>query len=198
MSGARRTIPCGVNLNAGVAKAAGVSHTMVGRIWRTFRLQPHRTETSSSRRTHSLWRRSVTSSGWTCTAGQCGGLLGRRELADPGAATRAAHPADGLRPTGTPDAQLRLTLDLFAALNVATGEVIARCKPQHRAQDFVAFLRDIEATVDPCSTSTSSSTICRPTARPGAAVVAPPPPRPFHFTPTYASWLTWWSGSLDC
>ena len=25
-------------------KAAGVSHTMVGRIWRTFRLQPHRTE----------------------------------------------------------------------------------------------------------------------------------------------------------
>ena len=27
-----------------MAKAAGVSHTMVGRIWRTFRLQPHRTE----------------------------------------------------------------------------------------------------------------------------------------------------------
>jgi transposase len=26
-----------------MAKAAGVSHTMVGRIWRTFRLQPHRT-----------------------------------------------------------------------------------------------------------------------------------------------------------
>ncbi len=27
-----------------MAKAAGVSHTMAGRIWRTFRLQPHRTE----------------------------------------------------------------------------------------------------------------------------------------------------------
>ena len=27
-----------------MAKAAGVRHTMVGRIWRTFRLQPHRTE----------------------------------------------------------------------------------------------------------------------------------------------------------
>ena len=27
-----------------MAKAAGISHTMVGRIWRTFRLQPHRTE----------------------------------------------------------------------------------------------------------------------------------------------------------
>src|SRR5207249_5808373 len=40
------------------------------------------------------------------------------------------------------------TLDLFAALNVATGEVLARCKPQHWAQDFVAFLRDIDATVE--------------------------------------------------
>mgnify|MGYP001033331443 CR=1 FL=1 len=27
-----------------MAKAAGVSHAMVGRIWRTFGLQPHRTE----------------------------------------------------------------------------------------------------------------------------------------------------------
>src|SRR6266540_1809454 len=27
-----------------MAKAAGVSHSTVGRIWRTFRLQPHRTE----------------------------------------------------------------------------------------------------------------------------------------------------------
>jgi len=35
------------------------------------------------------------------------------------------------------------TPDLFAALNVATGEVLARCKAQHRAQDFVAFLREI-------------------------------------------------------
>ena len=41
------------------------------------------------------------------------------------------------------------TLDLFAALNVATGEVLARCTRQHRAQDFVAFLRKVEASVDP-------------------------------------------------
>ena len=40
-------------------------------------------------------------------------------------------------------------LDLFAALNVATGEVLARCTRQHRAQDFVAFLREVEASVDP-------------------------------------------------
>ena len=41
------------------------------------------------------------------------------------------------------------TLDLFAALNVATGAVLTRCKQQHRAQDFVAFLRDIDESVAP-------------------------------------------------
>lgn len=41
------------------------------------------------------------------------------------------------------------TLDLFAALNVATGEVIARWKSRHRAQDFVTFLRELEASVEP-------------------------------------------------
>jgi hypothetical protein len=42
-----------------------------------------------------------------------------------------------------------MALDPFAALNVATGEVLARCKPRHRATDFVAFLREIEASVEP-------------------------------------------------
>ena len=41
------------------------------------------------------------------------------------------------------------TLDLFAALNVATGEVIARCKQQHRALDFVSFLSEVDQSVDP-------------------------------------------------
>ena len=39
------------------------------------------------------------------------------------------------------------TLDLFVALNVATSEVLARCKQQHRAQDFVAFLRELDTSV---------------------------------------------------
>jgi transposase len=34
-----------------MARAAGVSHTMVGRIWRTFRLPPHRTDRPASRHT---------------------------------------------------------------------------------------------------------------------------------------------------
>jgi transposase len=41
------------------------------------------------------------------------------------------------------------TLDLFAALNVATGKVIAACKKQHRAKDFVEFLAEVDRSVEP-------------------------------------------------
>ena len=39
------------------------------------------------------------------------------------------------------------TTTLFAALDVASGEVIADCKGRHRHQEFVAFLKQIEANV---------------------------------------------------
>jgi len=39
------------------------------------------------------------------------------------------------------------TTTLFAALNTATGEVIAQCKPRHRHQEFLAFLRHVDQTV---------------------------------------------------
>jgi transposase len=82
------------------------------------------------------------------------------------------------------------TLDLFAALNVATGEVLARCKAQHRAQDFVAFLRDIDASVEPTldihvvldNLSTHKAPLVQ-------RWMVRHPRVHFHFTPTYASWL---------
>ena len=44
------------------------------------------------------------------------------------------------------------TVDLFAALNVATGQVVAQTKKQHRSRDFVSFLREIDERVDPTLT----------------------------------------------
>ncbi len=41
------------------------------------------------------------------------------------------------------------TTTLFAALNVLTGEVLASCKPRHRHQEFLSFLREIDAAVPP-------------------------------------------------
>jgi hypothetical protein len=41
------------------------------------------------------------------------------------------------------------TTDLFAALDVQTGKVIGTCCPQHRAQEFRAFLDLIDRNVPP-------------------------------------------------
>ena len=41
------------------------------------------------------------------------------------------------------------TTNLFAALDVATGQVIAQCKPRHRHQEFLSFLKHIDASVPP-------------------------------------------------
>jgi len=39
------------------------------------------------------------------------------------------------------------TTTLFAALDVLHGTVLAECKPRHRHQEFLAFLRSIDASV---------------------------------------------------
>lgn len=46
--------------------------------------------------------------------------------------------------TTTLDYKRHGTSTLFAALNVATGEVIGQCKPRHQHQEFLAFLKTVE------------------------------------------------------
>jgi transposase len=82
------------------------------------------------------------------------------------------------------------TLDLFAALNVATGEVIARCKQRHRAKDFLAFLREVEERVE--HGLQIHVVLDNLSAHKTPAVrqwLLRHPRVEFHFTPTYSSWL---------
>jgi len=82
------------------------------------------------------------------------------------------------------------TLDLFAALNVATGEVIARCTRRHRATDLVAFLRELEASVEPdLDMHVVLDNLSAHKAPPVHRWLLRHPRVHFHFTPTYASWL---------
>src|SRR5436190_4128334 len=82
------------------------------------------------------------------------------------------------------------TTTLFAALNVLDGAVIAQCKPRHRHQEFLAFLRHIEANVpaqlDIHLVVDNYATHKHPKVR---AWLARRPRWHIHFTPTYASWL---------
>jgi len=82
------------------------------------------------------------------------------------------------------------TTTLFAALDVANGEVITQCKARHRHQEFLAFLRHIDASVpkdlevhlviDNYATHKHAKVKAWLTKRPRYHI---------HYTPTYASWL---------
>jgi transposase len=82
------------------------------------------------------------------------------------------------------------TLDLFAALNVATGEVIASCKKRHRAKDFVAFLATLDNSVEP---DFEVHVVLDNLSAHKAPIVQRwllrHPRFVMHFTPTYSSWL---------
>jgi transposase len=176
-----------------MAKATGVSHAMIGRIWRTFRLQPHRTESFKLSPDPQLVEKIRDVVGLYMAPPANAVVFSVDEKSQIQALQRAQPvlPMDFGQPERRTHNYVRHgTLDLFAALNVATGEVIARCRSQHRAQDFVAFLRDVEASVEPALDI--HVVLDNLSAHRAPAVqrwLVRHPRVQFHFTPTYASWL---------
>lgn len=81
------------------------------------------------------------------------------------------------------------TLDLFAALNVATGEVLASTKKQHRAKDFVSFLAKIDRAVDVLEVHVILDNLSAHKAPAVKRWLVRHPRFQLHFTPTYGSWL---------
>ena len=82
------------------------------------------------------------------------------------------------------------TTTLFAALDIANGAVLTQCKAKHRHQEFLSFLRHIEANVpqdlDVHLICDNYATHKHPRVR---AWLARRPRFHVHFTPTYSSWL---------
>jgi transposase len=82
------------------------------------------------------------------------------------------------------------TTTLFAALDIANGTVLTQCKPKHRHQEFLAFLRHIETSVPK---RLDVHLICDNYGTHKHAKVkawlARRPRFHLHFTPTYSSWL---------
>jgi len=82
------------------------------------------------------------------------------------------------------------TTTLFAALDIATGKVLTRCKRRHRHQEYLQFLKyidqnvpedlDIHLVVDNYATHKHDKVKRWLAAHPRYHV---------HYTPTYASWL---------
>jgi transposase len=82
------------------------------------------------------------------------------------------------------------TTSLFAALDVATGEVIGQCHRQHRHQEFLCFLKAVEANVptdlEVHLVMDNYGTHKTPRIQ---HWLARRPHWHIHFTPTSASWL---------
>lgn len=90
----------------------------------------------------------------------------------------------------THDYQRHGTVTLFAALDVATGQVLTQCRPRHRHQEYLAFLRRVDqnvpADLDIHLVVDNYATHKHPRIR---RWLASRPRWKVHYTPTYASWL---------
>jgi transposase len=176
-----------------MAAKAGLSHSTIGRIWRTFGLKPHRTDSFKISPDPQLIEKVRDVVGLYMHPPTNAVVFSFDEKSQIQALERAQPilPMDLGQPERRTHNYLRNgTLDLFAALNVASGEVLARCKPRHRAEDFVAFLREIEASVDP---ALEVHMVLDNLSAHRAPIVHRWLLRHLrfhlHFTPTYASWL---------
>ena len=82
------------------------------------------------------------------------------------------------------------TTTLFAALDVATGEVLHDCMPRHRHQEFLKFMKQLVKTVDPGLEIHvilyNYATHKHPKVK---AWLERHPRVHFHFTPTSSSWI---------
>lgn len=176
-----------------MAEKAGISHTMVGRIWRTFGLKPHVSKSFKLSPDPQIVDKIRDVVGLYMNPPDNAVVFSFDEKSQIQALERAQPvlPMDLGQPERQTHNYIRHgTLDLFAALNVATGEVIARCKHKHRSADFVAFLRELNERVE---AKLQVHVILDNLATHKAPVVqrwvARHPRFHFHFTPTYALWL---------
>jgi transposase len=176
-----------------MAKASGVSHTTVGRIWRTFGLQPHLVQSFKLSDDPLFVEKVRDIVGLYMSPPDHAVVYSFDEKPQIQALERAQPilPMDfGMPERQTHNYVRHGTLDLFAALNVATGEVVAKTKKKHRAKEFVAFLREIDGVTDP---ELQVHVILDNLSAHGAPAVkrwlARHPRFHFHFTPTYSSWL---------
>ncbi|MEE1562981.1 MAG: IS630 family transposase [Alphaproteobacteria bacterium] len=176
-----------------MASAVGHAPSTVHRIWQAFGLQPHRSETFKLSSDPFFVEKVRDIVGLYLAPPERALVLCVDEKSQIQALDRT-QPLLPMRP-GQPerrshDYKRHGTTSLFAALDVATGEIIGRCFPRHRAKEFLKFLRTIEANVpadiDVHLVMDNYATHKTLEIR---KWFARHPRWHIHFTPTSASWL---------
>ena len=176
-----------------MAKETNISRSTVQRVWKAFGLQPHR-QRHFKLSTDPFFIEKVRDI--------VGLYLNPPENAmvlcvDEKSQIQALDRTQPLLPMGigyaegvTHDYIRHGTTTLFAALDVVTGSVLTQCKARHRHQEYLQFLKHVDANVpenldvhlvvDNYATHKHAKVKRWLAARPQYHV---------HFTPTYSSWL---------
>jgi transposase len=176
-----------------MAKAVGLSHDSIHRIWHAFGLKPHRTESFQLSKDPLLVDKVRDIAGLYMSPPEHALVLCVDEKSQIQALNRT-QPVLPLRPgqaeRRTPDYERHGTTTLFAALDIRTGKVLGECYPRHRAIEFRKFLDRVDASVpadlDVHLVLDNYATHKAPIIK---AWLAKRPRYHVHFTPTHGSWL---------
>ena len=176
-----------------MAREMNLSQTAVTRIWRAFGLQPHRQETFKLSSDPLFVDKVRDIVGLNLDPPLKAMVLCVDEKSQIQALDRTQPIlplAPGIPERRTHDYMRHGTTTLFAALDIATGEVIGELHRRHRSSEFLQFLRTIEANVPPSLdvhlVMDNYGTHKTPSIK---AWFARHPRFHVHFTPTSASWL---------
>jgi putative transposase len=176
-----------------IAGETGISKSTVHRIWQAFGLQPHRQKYFKLSGDPFFVEKVRDIVGLYLNPPENAVVL----CVDEKSGIQALERTQPLLPLGlgyvegvTHDYQRHGTTTLFAALDTANGKVLAQCRPRHRHQDYLSFLREIEKNV---SKNLDVHIIVDNYATHKHLRVkrwfATRPRFHVHFTPTYSSWL---------
>ena len=176
-----------------MAKAAGVSHRSVQRIWAAHGLKPHRVKTFKLSTDPKFAAKVQDVVGLYIDPPEHALVLSVDEKSQIQALDRTQPGLPmkkGRCGTMTHDYKRHGTTTLFAALDVLEGRIIGQCMARHRHQEFIRFLnkinretpvgRELHLIVDNYATHKHPKVF---------AWLERHPRFHFHFTPTSASWL---------
>ena len=176
-----------------MAREVGLSPDTIGRIWRAFGLQPHLTE-SFKLSPDPLFIEKVRDVVGLYLSPPANAVVLCVDEKSQIQALERSQPLLPMRPgqveRHTHDYERHGTTTLFAALNVVTGTVLRRCLARHRHQEYLRFLRDIDAHVpDNLEVHLVVDNYATHKTPQVMRWLAKRPRFHLHFTPTYSSWL---------
>jgi transposase len=176
-----------------LARALGVNHMMVARVWQRAGLKPHRLERYLASHDPDFERKAADVIGLYVDPPQHAAVF----CVDEKTVIQALDRLDPVLPLSPGRAERHGfeyyrhgTLSLYAALNTKSGKVLGQTAAHHTTEQFVAFLgqivaleakgREIHIIADHLSAHKTKRV---------AQFLAGHPQLHLHFTPTYSSWL---------